>query len=100
MENPKSVTRFLIFVVIACSVAIVALSIYCRDYYIVLGWLAALAGLAVLCVFLGLVNVVIFGPILWLMSRLDRGRADVPVLHKEASHSRPQSPLADDQPHG
>jgi hypothetical protein len=96
MENPKSVSRFLMLVFTAGSVVAVAVSIYWRDYYIVLGWLAILAVFVIACVVLGFVNLAIFGPVLWLMSRLERRKANDPIRHNEANNDQPQSPPSQD----
>jgi hypothetical protein len=75
MENPKSVHRFLLALVGVCTVAALGLSIYCRDFYIFLGWLATLALLFVVCGVLALFNVAMFAPIFWLIGRLADRRA-------------------------
>ena len=69
MENPKSVHRFLLALVGICTVAALGLSIYCRDFYIFLGWVATLALFFVVCGALTLFNVAMFAPIFWLIGR-------------------------------
>lgn len=90
MENPKSVTRFLAFSFIAILVAVVAASICCREYSLLLGWLAVLAVFVVACLILNVANVAIFTPIFWLMSRFERRRGN--------DHAR-QEETHDDQLH-
>jgi len=75
MENPKSVHRFLLALVGVCTVAALGLSIYCWDFYIFLGWLAALALFFIVCAVLTLFNVAMFAPIFWLIGRLTDKRA-------------------------
>jgi hypothetical protein len=70
MENPKSVHRFLLVIVGVCTVAALGLSIYFREFYILLGWLALLALFVVVCCVLALFNVVVFAPVFWLVARL------------------------------
>ena len=70
MENPKSVHRFLLALVGVYTVAALGLSIYYREFYILLGWLAFLALFVVVCGVLTLFNVAVFAPIFWLVGRL------------------------------
>ena len=75
MENPKSIHRFLLALVGVCTAAVVGLSIYSRDFYILLGWFAALALFFVLCAGLALFNVVVLAPIFWLIGKVTDRRA-------------------------
>jgi hypothetical protein len=75
MENPKSVHRFLMALVGVFTVIALGLSIYCRDFYILLGWLAILALTLIVFGVLALFNVAIFAPIFWLVGRLSNRRA-------------------------
>jgi hypothetical protein len=70
MENPKSVHRFLLAMIGVCTATALGLSIYFREFYILLGWLALLALFAVVCGVLALFNVVVFAPVFWLVARL------------------------------
>lgn len=70
MESPKLVHRFLLALIGVCTAAALGLSIYFREFYIVLGWLALLALFVVVCCVLALFNVVVFAPIFWLVARL------------------------------
>ena len=69
MENPKTINRFLLALFFTSIAAALGLSIYYRDIYILLGWLTALVLAAIVCDALALLNVVIFAPIIWLMSK-------------------------------
>ncbi len=76
MENPKSVHRFLLVIVGVCTVAALGLSIYFRELYILLGWLALLTLFVAVCCVLALFNVVVFAPIFWLVARLTGRKAE------------------------
>ena len=71
MENPKTINRFLLALFFTSIAAALGLSIYYRDIYILLGWLTALVLAAIVCAarFPRFLNVVIFAPIIWLMSK-------------------------------
>ena len=75
MENPKSVHRFLMALVGVFTVVALGLSIYCLDFYILLGWLAILGLTLIVFGVLALFNVAIFAPIFWLIGRLSNRRA-------------------------
>jgi hypothetical protein len=75
MENPKSVHRFLLALVGVGTVIALGLSIYCWDFYILLGWLAILGLTLILFGVLALFNVALFAPIFWLVGRLSNRRA-------------------------
>jgi hypothetical protein len=75
MENPKSVHRFLMALVGVGTVIALGLSIYCWDFYILLGWLAILGLTLIVFGVLALFNVAIFAPIFWLIGRLSNRRA-------------------------
>ena len=53
-----------------CTAAALGLSIYSGDFYILLGWCAALALFLVLCGVLALFNVVVLAPVFWLIGRV------------------------------
>jgi hypothetical protein len=77
MENPKPVHRFLLALVGVCTVAALGFSIYFREFYIVLGWLALLALFVAVCSVLALFNVVVFAPIFWLVARLTGRKTEI-----------------------
>ena len=83
MENPKSVHRFLLALISVFSVVALGLSIYLREFYILIGWLALLVLFTVVCVVLALFNVVVFAPIFWLIGRLTGRTAET---RTQASH--------------
>lgn len=70
MENPKSVHRFLLALMSASTVTALGFSIYFREFYILLGWLALVALFVVVCGVLALFNVIVFAPIFFLVARL------------------------------
>ena len=76
MENPKSVHRFLLALIAVFSVVALGLSIYLREFYILIGWVALLVLFTVMCVVLALFNVVVFAPIFWLVGRLSGRTAE------------------------
>ncbi len=82
MENPKSVHRFLLALIGVCTAAALGLSIYFREFYILLGWLALLALFVVVCCVLALFNIVVFAPLFWLVARL-KGRK--PEIGRQSS---------------
>jgi hypothetical protein len=77
MENPKSVHRFLAALIALFSVLALGLSIYFREFYILIGWVALLVLFTVLCFVLALFNVVVFAPIFWLAGRLTGRTAEI-----------------------
>ena len=76
MENPKSIHRFLLALIGVSTVAAIGFSIYYREFYILLGWLALLALFVVVCGVLALFNVAVFAPIFWLVGRLTGRKAE------------------------
>jgi hypothetical protein len=58
-----------------CTVIALGLSIYFRDFYIFLGWLAILALTIIVFGVLALFNVAMFAPIFWLVGRLSNRKA-------------------------
>ncbi|MCX6348197.1 MAG: hypothetical protein NTV79_01660 [Candidatus Aureabacteria bacterium] len=79
MENPKEVARLLLAMLVVFIVAIVLSSILLGDYHILLWGIAAIVIISLLCALNSMVNVVVFGPLLWLaskvLSRESKGKA-------------------------
>jgi CBS domain containing-hemolysin-like protein len=79
VESPKTVGRFYLAQVAFAIVVAVVVSIGVGDISPLLWTLAVIAVLLVLCVIVSLFFAVVFGPLLWLLSRLSgKGRSQEP----------------------
>ena len=86
MENPREVARLLSAILVVFIVALLVLSIVLGDWNIVLWGLAVVAGMAILCIIASMANLVVFGPLMWLMSRISpRKPPDRETSHDQAS---------------
>jgi len=70
MENPRSINRFLLGMLIAAAALAVAATIYFREIYFLIGFVAALALAFAVFGFVGVINVILFAPVFWLMAKL------------------------------
>ena len=73
MENPRTINRFFIALLVVFTTAAVGASIYFQSAGILFGWLAAIAAFFLICFVFALFNVAIFPPLFRLMARLDAG---------------------------
>ena len=71
MENPHTINRFFIALLVAFTAAAVAASIYFRSALILLGWLATVAAFFLVCFVFALFSVAVFAPLFRLLARLD-----------------------------
>jgi ABC-type thiamin/hydroxymethylpyrimidine transport system permease subunit len=71
MENPRTINRFLIALLIAFTAAAVAASIYFHNAFILFGWLATVAAFFLFCLVFALLNIAVFAPLFSLLARLD-----------------------------
>lgn len=70
MENQKAVNRLLVGLPVSVLVLSLAISLYLRDFSVVLGTLGFVLLMLAGCAVVSLVFAVGFGPLLWLLSRL------------------------------
>jgi hypothetical protein len=96
MENPRVVSRCLLVVLAVGTVTAAVVSICCRDYYLLLLWLACLGVFLISCILLAFVNVLIFVPIFWLMSRLTLRIEKRPIGNSLPNNDHPHSPPSSD----
>ena len=85
MENPRSINRFFIALLIAFTLVAIGSSLYLREIRIFLLWVAVIALFVVVCGLLSLCNIVIFAPIFRLVAKLDarlKGRKNSKVPPK------------------
>ena len=71
MENPRTINRLFIALLVAFTAAAVAASIYFQSATILFGWLAAIAAFLLLCFVFALFNIAVFAPLFRLLARLD-----------------------------
>ena len=76
MENPRAINRFLLALLGAFTAAAVGASIYCRQFSILIGGLATITLFFVVSAVLGLLNVVVFAPVFWLLGKLTGQRPE------------------------
>jgi hypothetical protein len=69
MENPRAINRFLLAAPVVFSTTAVAASIYVLYFSISLGFIPTMALLCGVCGLAAIFNLIIFAPILWLMSK-------------------------------
>jgi hypothetical protein len=72
MEDPRTINRFLVGLLVASTLAAVVFSVYYQEWFILLWWLAAVLIFFVVCRLFALFNIMIFAPILWLVTKLTR----------------------------
>ncbi len=70
MESSRQVAKFFAVTIITGTIAAAALGLVTGHPMLLLDWFLVLALLAVGCLLVSLVNLLVFGPILWLVSRL------------------------------
>jgi uncharacterized membrane protein YraQ (UPF0718 family) len=70
MENPKIVGYFLLTLIVLLGIVFLIVSIHINDFSFFLYYFAFLGIFFILCLICGLVNVAVFGPILWLLARI------------------------------
>ena len=84
MENPREIARLLSAILLVFVAVMLISSIVLGDWHILFRGFAVIAGIAVLCVFNSLVNVAVFGPLMWLAGRIlsrkskPSGSGDIP----------------------
>ncbi len=71
MENPRTINRFLIALLVVFTAAAVAASFYYHSVYFLFGWLAAIATFFLICFAFALFNIAVFSPLFRLLARLD-----------------------------
>ena len=69
--------------IVSAAVAVAA-SVYFRDVYFLLGYIAALALIFGMFGFVGIINAILFVPIFWLMAKLT---AHKPKSRSSGDHS-------------
>jgi len=87
MEDPKTINRFLLICLSLAVVALIGASLFYHDLELFM-WGAVALLLAVLaCFAAGLVQAIVFGPILWFASKLmgRQRRAKEPNSRRTAS---------------
>ena len=75
MENPKKIGYFLLILFGGLGIVFLIVSIHVNDFSFLLYYLAFLGIFSILCLICGLVNVAIFGPILWLLAKITDNRS-------------------------
>jgi hypothetical protein len=70
MESPRVVCRLLVGFLAVGTVAVAGVSVWFWDWYVLIGWVGVLAIFSVACATMGILNVVIFAPVFWLMSKV------------------------------
>jgi hypothetical protein len=75
MENPRVVHRFLLGLLVAFTAAAVGASLRYGEVSILLGWAVVVGLFFVACGVGGLVNAVLFAPILWLLGKFASRRS-------------------------
>jgi hypothetical protein len=71
MENPRTINRFFIALLVVFTAAAVAASVYFQSASILLGWLATVAAFFLVCFVFALFNIAVFAPLFRLLARLD-----------------------------
>jgi hypothetical protein len=71
MENPCSINRFLLALLVVATLVAVAASIYFQNLYILAGWFSAVGAGFVLWGFFALLNIALFAPLFRLLAKLD-----------------------------
>ncbi len=71
MENPRVINRFLFALLVGFTFVAIGYSLYYREIFIFLAWLAFIALFSVVCGLLAVFNIAIFAPIFRLLARLD-----------------------------
>jgi uncharacterized membrane protein len=74
MENPRTINRFYLGLLVVYLALAVAVSIYLGDVFFLLNALAALAALFGLCVLATVVNFIFLAPFVWLMAKFVTGQ--------------------------
>ncbi|MCG3150604.1 MAG: hypothetical protein PCFJNLEI_04092 [Verrucomicrobiae bacterium] len=74
MENPKAVNRFLVGLLVSVIVIALAVSIYLRDFSVVLFALGFIFLLFIGFAVVALTFAIEFGPVMWLLSWLSSRR--------------------------
>jgi hypothetical protein len=75
VENPKSVNRFLLGLLVSVLVLAVGLSLYLQDFSVLLYTLGFILLVLVGCTAVALIFAVEIGPLMWLLSWLSRRRS-------------------------
>jgi hypothetical protein len=71
MENPRTIHRLPAALLVTFAAAAVAGSIYFETPLVLLAFLGIAIGFHLVCISLAFLNILIFGPIFWLIAKLD-----------------------------
>jgi len=74
MEDSKQITRFFIGVLALPSAYVLVLCVWCGSLGPLLPWLMGVVAFIGACVMIAAIQIAVFGPMLWLLSRLFDGR--------------------------
>jgi hypothetical protein len=71
MENPGSINRFLLALLVVATIVAMAASIYFQSSSVLFGCLSALAGCVVVCAVFALLSIATVAPLFRLMASID-----------------------------
>jgi uncharacterized integral membrane protein len=86
MEDPRTLNRLFWGMVVALATLVLGLSIFLGELSILLSFLAAIGVMFVIFGFGAVANLIVFGPLIWLMARFTTRNP------KDVRHPTPGAP--------